>query len=84
MSEDKSIDRDSYAAMLAAVQAYHDKFNFREEGGEDLVYRVALMSEELGEISTAVLRVGRKRNSLRNVPTSLSCYWGRQSPLTSI
>ena len=63
MSEDKSIDRDSYAAMLAAVQAYHDKFNFREEGGEDLVYRVALMSEELGEISTAVTK-GRSQEEL--------------------
>jgi hypothetical protein len=38
------------AAMLASVQSFHDKHNFKARGGEDLVYRVALMAEELGEI----------------------------------
>ena len=38
-------DHDSYAAMLAAVQAFHDKHDFQSKGGEDLTYRVALMVE---------------------------------------
>ncbi len=47
---------DSYDAMLAAVQAFHDKHRFRETGGEELTYRVALMAEELGEISACVTK----------------------------
>ncbi|MHB8346244.1 MAG: MazG nucleotide pyrophosphohydrolase domain-containing protein [Acidiferrobacterales bacterium] len=47
---------DSYQDMLAAVQAFHDKHRFREGGGEDLVYRVALMAEELGEVSACVTK----------------------------
>lgn len=47
---------DSYQDMLAAVQAFHDKHRFRESGGEELVYRVALMTEELGEISACVTK----------------------------
>jgi len=57
------IGDDSYAAMLAAVQAFHDRHDFRARGGEELVYRVALMSEELGEISAAVTK-GRSREQL--------------------
>lgn len=49
-------DHDSYAAMLAAVQAFHDKHDFQSKGGEDLIYRVALMVEELGEISAVVTK----------------------------
>ncbi|MCY3769199.1 MAG: nucleoside triphosphate pyrophosphohydrolase family protein [Gammaproteobacteria bacterium] len=48
------MNRDSYEAMLDAVQAFHDKHEFNRHGGEDLVYRVALMTEELGEISACV------------------------------
>lgn len=47
---------DSYRAMLQAVQAFHDKHRFKETGGEDLPYRVALMTEELGEISACVTK----------------------------
>ncbi len=47
---------DSYNQMLAAVQAFHDKYGLREYGGEDLSYRVALMAEELGEISACVTK----------------------------
>lgn len=47
---------DSYQAMLAAVQAFHDKHSFRNTGGEELAYRVALMTEELGEISSCVTK----------------------------
>jgi NTP pyrophosphatase (non-canonical NTP hydrolase) len=49
-------DRDSWDAMLAAVQAFHDKHDFRNTGGEELNYRVALMAEELGEISSCVTK----------------------------
>jgi NTP pyrophosphatase (non-canonical NTP hydrolase) len=49
-------DPDSYEAMLGAVQAFHDKHRFKEAGGEDLSYRVALMAEELGEISACVTK----------------------------
>ncbi len=49
-------DIDSYNAMLAAVQAFHDKHDFRNTGGEELTYRVALMAEELGEISACVTK----------------------------
>ena len=45
---------DSYQAMLKAVQAFYDKHNFKNTGGEELTYRVALMAEELGEISACV------------------------------
>jgi len=54
---------DSYQAMLAAVQAFHEKHRFREQGGEELVYRVALMTEELGEIAECVTK-GRGREEL--------------------
>lgn len=42
---------DSYKDMLAQVQAFHDKHDFKNTGGEELMYRIALMTEELGEIS---------------------------------
>lgn len=54
---------DRYRDMLAAVQAFHDKHDFRGKGGEDLPYRVALMAEELGEISACVTK-GRGREEL--------------------
>ena len=44
------MSNDSYIAMLAEVQAFHDKHDFKNTGGEDLMYRIALMAEELGEI----------------------------------
>ena len=49
--------------MLATVQAFHDKHRFRETGGEELAYRVALMTEELGEISACVTK-GKSKESL--------------------
>jgi NTP pyrophosphatase (non-canonical NTP hydrolase) len=57
------VDRDSYEAMLAAVQAFHDKHRFRETGGEELTYRISLMTEELGEISACVTK-GKSRTAL--------------------
>ncbi len=54
---------DSYQDMLATVQAFHDKHRFRETGGEELAYRVALMTEELGEISACVTK-GKSKEKL--------------------
>ena len=50
------MNKDSYDEMLAAVQAFHDKHDFRNTGGEELTYRIALMTEELGEIAEAVTK----------------------------
>ncbi|MEN8107340.1 MAG: nucleoside triphosphate pyrophosphohydrolase family protein [Pseudomonadota bacterium] len=50
------MNKDSYQAMLDTVQAFHDKHDFRNAGGEELAYRVALMTEELGEISSCVTK----------------------------
>jgi NTP pyrophosphatase (non-canonical NTP hydrolase) len=47
---------DSYRDMLEAVQTFHAKHRFHETGGEELAYRVALMTEELGEISACVTK----------------------------
>ena len=49
--------------MLTAVQRFHDKHGFREAGGEDLPYRVALMAEELGEISACITK-GKTKEAL--------------------
>lgn len=54
---------DSYEAMLAAVRAFHEKHRFREQGGEEMTYRIALMSEELGEIAECVTK-GKAREKL--------------------
>jgi NTP pyrophosphatase (non-canonical NTP hydrolase) len=53
---DRPANPDSYRAMLDAVQAFHDKHRFRELGGEEMTYRIALMAEELGEISACVTK----------------------------
>ena len=49
-------DKDSYTDMLDAVQSFHDKHDFKNTGGEELAYRVALMTEELGEVSACVTK----------------------------
>ena len=54
---------DSWTAMLNAVQAFHDKHDFKNTGGEELSYRVALMAEELGEISSCVTK-GKSKDLL--------------------
>lgn len=54
---------DSWQEMLAAVQAFHDKHDFKNTGGEELNYRVALMAEELGEISSCVTK-GKSKHLL--------------------
>ena len=50
------MNADSYEEMLKAVQAFHAKHQFRERGGEEMTYRIALMSEELGEIAECVTK----------------------------
>lgn len=48
---------------MEAVQAFHDKHDFKNTGGEELNYRVALMAEELGEISSCVTK-GKSKHLL--------------------
>jgi NTP pyrophosphatase (non-canonical NTP hydrolase) len=57
------MNRDSYQAMQAEVKAFHEKHRFRETGGEEITYRVALMAEELGEISSCVTK-GKSKQAL--------------------
>jgi NTP pyrophosphatase (non-canonical NTP hydrolase) len=49
--------------MLTAVQAFHDKHRFRDTGGEEMVYRIALMVEEMGEIAECVTK-GKSKEAL--------------------
>ncbi len=51
-----STKKNDWQAMMEIVQSFHDKHRFDQNGGEDMVYRVALMTEELGEISEAVTK----------------------------
>ena len=51
-----SENHDSWQEMMATVQAFHDKHDFKNTGGEELTYRVAIMAEELGEISSCVTK----------------------------
>ena len=60
-------DQDSYQAMLDAVQAFHDKHDFKNTGGEEMTYRLALMAEELGEISSCVTKGKSKENLAEEV-----------------
>ncbi|MFV1983414.1 MAG: MazG nucleotide pyrophosphohydrolase domain-containing protein [Thiohalomonadales bacterium] len=54
---------DSFSEMMKTVQLFHDKHDFKNTGGEELTYRVALMAEELGEISSAVTK-GKNKNEI--------------------
>ncbi|RDY32015.1 hypothetical protein [Lachnotalea glycerini] len=42
--------------MIERMQEIHDKFKFKENGGEDILFRLSLMMEELGEICSAVTK----------------------------
>ncbi len=42
--------------MLREVRAFHRRHDLKNRGGEDLEHRVALMVEELGEISACVTK----------------------------
>ena len=56
-------NKDSYDTMLKEVQRFHDKHDFKNTGGEELTYRIALMAEELGEISACVSK-GKSKQQL--------------------
>ena len=49
--------------MLAKVQSFHDKHDFKNTGGEELTYRVSLMAEELGEMSACITK-GKNKSEL--------------------
>jgi len=57
------MNQDSYKDMLARVQTFHDKHDFKNTGGEELTYRIALMAEELGEMSSCVTK-GKSKEDL--------------------
>ncbi len=57
------MNRDSYQEMLDTVQAFHDKHDFKNRGGEDLTYRMTLMAEELGEIAACISK-GKPKEAL--------------------
>lgn len=60
---DSHLEQDSYQSMLDAVQSFHDKHDFKNTGGEEMTYRMALMAEELGEIGACVTK-GKSKESL--------------------
>ena len=53
----------SFQAMLDEVQAFHNKHDLKNTGGEEMAYRIALMAEELGEISSCVTK-GKDKDKL--------------------
>ncbi len=57
------MNKDSYTQMLDTVNKFHEKHDFKNTGGHELRFRVALMAEELGEISAAVTK-GKSREQL--------------------
>ena len=57
------MNTDSYQTMLDAVAAFHRKHDFKNRGGEDMAYRLALMVEELGEIAECVTK-GKTKEQL--------------------
>ena len=57
------MNQDSYRDMLSEIKSFHKKHKFSENGGEEMIYRVSLMAEELGEISACVTK-GKQKNEL--------------------
>lgn len=57
------MNKDSYSDMLKKVQSFHDKHDFKNTGGEELTYRISLMVEELGEMSSCVTK-GKSKEEL--------------------
>ncbi len=70
------MNRDSYAQMLAEVAAFHTKHRFRECGGEEMTYRISLMAEELGEISSCVTKGKSKQDLAEEVADLLILVMG--------
>lgn len=50
------MESDSFESMMEVVRHFHQKHRFRELGGEEMTYRISLMAEELGEISSCVTK----------------------------
>ncbi|MEE9447314.1 MAG: nucleoside triphosphate pyrophosphohydrolase family protein [Arenicellales bacterium] len=63
MTDQSKNQTQNWQAMMDRVQSFHDKHQFNQNGGEDMVYRVALMAEELGEISEVVTK-GKGKEAL--------------------
>lgn len=62
--------------MLSAVRAFHEKHDSRNRGGEELTYRIALMAEELCEISACVTKgreTGHLAEELTRRPARMVC-----------
>ncbi len=57
------MNTNSFQAMLDIVRDFHDKHDMENTGGHDLKFRIALMCEELGEISEAVTK-GKGKDKL--------------------
>jgi len=49
--------------MIEAVRGFHRKFNLKEKGGEDMLHRMNLIMEEVGEISQCLTK-GKPREDL--------------------
>lgn len=54
---------DKFDDMMAAVQRFHDKHDFENTGGHEPLYRMCLITEEVGEICECLTK-GRDREIL--------------------
>lgn len=53
----------TFQQMLSAISAFHQKFDFAQKGGEEPLFRMALMQEELGEICECITK-GKSKEKL--------------------
>lgn len=67
---------DSFHTMMEAVRGFHLKHDFKNTGGEELTYRIALMAEELGEISACVTKGGERAELAEEVADLLILVMG--------
>lgn len=70
------MESDSFDSMMETVRRFHEKHRFRELGGEEMTYRIALMAEELGEISSCVTKGLGKRQLSEEVADLLILVLG--------
>lgn len=47
---------DEWEIMMSKVATFHHKFEFAQNNGHDMGYRIALTVEELGELAAAVTK----------------------------
>lgn len=92
------MDKDSFDEMMKAIQAFHEQHDFKNKGGEELTYRIALMAEELGEISSCVTK-GKSKEQLAEEAADLyilllgtalaadfdlkAAFWSKMEKITS-